>query len=341
MIHWPDEAPWSPSKLLKRILITGASGFIGKYLARAFHRRGYSVIAQVRPSSNIEGLTDLPRLRIVYGALENPSWLSSIDEKIDTVLHLALPNRLNPQTDEGFLRELFGQCPFHLVYFSSICAAGLDFCPQPISETLTETCPPRFLPYDFYGIYKWEVEELVKRCAEKHNFSATLLRPAVVYGPRMHGKSPLPLFRAIRNRNLVLWRGGQNRISFCAIENLVKTTLSIVSHPPPGRRLYHVADPEQMSLREFCGLAADAMGEPLTYREGSTTFVKQVASCVRVTNRIGWTRSFADQYGWSRNTIADTTRLLNDYPDLTFTPTRAALTETVKDCLKTGLLEYQ
>ena len=157
----------------------------------------------------------------------------------------------------------------------------------------------------------------------------------------MHGKSPLPLFRAIRNRNLVLWRGGQNRISFCAIENLVKTTLSIVSHPPPGRRLYHVADPEQMSLREFCGLAADAMGEPLTYREGSTTFVKQVASCVRVTNRIGWTRSFADQYGWSRNTIADTTRLLNDYPDLTFTPTRAALTETVKDCLKTGLLEYQ
>ena len=94
-----------------------------------------------------------------------------------------------------------------------------------------------------------------------------------------------------------------------------------------------------MSLGEFCGLAADAMGEPLVYREGSTTFVRQMGFCARVTNRLGWTRSFADQYGWSRNIVTGTTRLLNDYPDLKFTPTRTALIQAMRDCLQKGLLE--
>ena len=320
------------------MLITGASGFIGRHLAVAFHKKGYPVTVQARASSDLTGLAELPDLRIIYGTLEDPRWLSSL-EKIDIVLHLALPwSTLNAQTDESFLQTLLVHRPFHLVYFSSVCAAGLNYCRQPIQETDTEKFPPRFLPHDFYGIYKWKVEEIVKQYARRHELNATLLRPTVVYGPGDR-KGPLSLFRAIRNDNLMLWHKGENRISFCAIENLVKTTLFLVEHPLLGVRTYHVADPEQMTLKEFCALAAEAMGETLRYRQGSTVFMKPAASLARMTNRLGWTRSFADQYGWAQNIVPDITRLFQDYPNLHFTPTRIALKQAVQYCLSAGDLE--
>ncbi len=76
-----------------RILITGATGFVGAHVARVLVDQGHDVLALVRPTSDLSVLSDL-RLKPILGNLNDPSSLERAVQGIDVLFHVAADYRL-------------------------------------------------------------------------------------------------------------------------------------------------------------------------------------------------------------------------------------------------------
>ena len=139
-------------------------------------------------------------MRLVFGTLEDISWVEKIEGSFNAVFHLALSDvRLDAHEDQRFIDAVMNRGIGRFIYFSSICAAGVDLSPQP----LREECEPLFLAADFYGMYKWDVEQYLRARAAEGAFDAAIIRPTIVYGPGERANL-FQLFQAVRKGNLAL-----------------------------------------------------------------------------------------------------------------------------------------
>jgi nucleoside-diphosphate-sugar epimerase len=318
-------------------LVTGANGFIGKHLCKALSARGDELLAVVRPGSNVEYLSELPNIRFLYGTMEQHSWLNELERPLDAVFHLALNyDRLDPEADRALLDKLVEKGTRRFIYFSSICAAGLDLSPQP----LCESNKPLFWARDFYGQYKWQVEEMIRARAAKSALDAIIIRPTIVYGPGERANL-FQLFEVVRKGNLALWDHGRNLLRFCYIGNLIEAALKIAESNFTGVKTYHVGDLECPSLGEMCELIAEALGMRLTYSNHSLCGGRSRGFLRFVTNRFQLTDSFATHFNfdrWTRRIEADISQLLGDLPNLRFTPVKGAVEITAESYLREGVL---
>jgi nucleoside-diphosphate-sugar epimerase len=244
--------------MTKSILVTGASGFIGKFVVRALAKEGWQVRAAAREPVSV------PAIRGVE-IVAMPDLKSSIDwgpllEGVNHVVHLAgiahapgmLPDdvysRINADSVGTLAKAATGRIE-RLVLMSSVRAqAGLSS-----DHVITEADEPR--PTDVYGRSKLEAERLVG----KSGVGFTVLRPAVVYGPGVKGnisslatlaKTPMPLpFGALDNRRSLL-----------AIENLASAiSLTLTSTHALGET-YLVADREPISVGDMVAAMREGLG---------------------------------------------------------------------------------
>ncbi|MCE9524513.1 MAG: SDR family NAD(P)-dependent oxidoreductase [Planctomycetales bacterium] len=178
-------------------LVTGASGFIGMALARRLLSDGKRVRIYVR---NPAAVTELQQqgAEVVAGDLDDPEGLLRALQGADTVYHLAAMTsatdvkrmlRVNGKGTYNVARACAAQsCPPVLVYVSSISAGG----PTTRGQLRRESDPPA--PISAYGRSKLAGERAVARFAAK--VPTTIVRLAIVYGPRDH--EMLPIFKTIQ-----------------------------------------------------------------------------------------------------------------------------------------------
>jgi nucleoside-diphosphate-sugar epimerase len=171
-----------------RVLVTGATGFVGSHVAQAFVEAGYEVRVGARASSNARWISGLDTERVpldVRGKLED---ISRAVENVDVVVHAAGITRARRAEDyysvnAGGTRRLAtaalraGVRRFVLV--SSLAARGPDGRDHPESD---------------YGRSKLEAETYLLALVGR--METVVLRPAAVYGPR--DTDLLPLFRLAR-----------------------------------------------------------------------------------------------------------------------------------------------
>ena len=171
---------------MKRILITGASGFIGGFLTDEGLNRGWEVTAAVRPSSDRQWLQD-KRLRFLELDFRNESALrEKLREagRFDYIIHNAgstkEPTREryfanNFETTKRFVDVLRanGQSPDKFLYVSSLAAIG----PTGYNQRLVPGQAPR--PVTFYGESKLASEQYL---ASLDDFSWTAVQPTAVLG---------------------------------------------------------------------------------------------------------------------------------------------------------------
>lgn len=171
----------------KIVLVTGGTGFTGRYMLKKLCKLGYEVRAIKRANSNIDDLTDLP-IKWFEGDVYDPVLLDQAMQGINQVYHLAAAYRTTNLPDQELIdvhltstqliAERAQQQPYfeRLVLVSTIGVLGHVENP-PIDEQAP------YNPGDLYQSSKADAEKWLIEFAIKNDLPYTIIRPAAIYGP--------------------------------------------------------------------------------------------------------------------------------------------------------------
>jgi UDP-glucose 4-epimerase len=250
-----------------RVLVTGASGFLGAQLVPALAHGGHEVFAAVRDASRAPA-DGTP----VVVDLERP--LEEADlEPVDAIVHLAQANVPIPEGTRELFRvntastlELldWGRRTGveRFVYASSGSVFGLG------EGTVTEDTLRR--SDDLYAVTKEVAERLVDSYAPSYR-STAILRPFAPYGPTQTGRLIPGLIQRVRDGvPVILNEGGRPHMTPMYVDDAVRAFAAALDLD--GRNALNIAGDEAVSIRELAELIGETLGrEPLF--ESSSNFV--------------------------------------------------------------------
>ncbi len=252
---------------MKRILITGASGFIGSTLADHALARGWEVTAAVRPTSDRSYLTD-PRIRFINLHFDNePALRHELEHagRFDYVAHIAGTTkalspaeyfRINTEYTKRFVDILREDSlrPERFLFLSSLAALGHANG----AERVHPQQPPA--PVTSYGASKLAAEKYLESLPD---FPWTVIQPTAVFGPR---DRDILEFVSLVNKGLELYIGRTpQRGSFIYVDDLVAIMLAALESAPP-RRKYIAADNSRDYTTDDLGAATRAALQKRTLR---------------------------------------------------------------------------
>ncbi len=216
------------SSSIKKVLVTGGSGFIGSHLVGALLARGYETACLLRRDV---GRTTLRgrEIRVFTGNLGDPAGLERAVRGVDAICHLAgntrgpkfwAANALGTANLVGAVSRANPELK-RFVFISSLAAQG----PGPIGLGLTESDPAN--PVSAYGRSKLAAEKSLSGLPP--GTGVTILRPPVVYGPG--DDSPLALIKSIQRGFLPLVCGPEKKFSLLYAADLVRTVTACLERP--------------------------------------------------------------------------------------------------------------
>ena len=242
------------------VLVTGASGFIGRNLTPVLLEEGWIVRRVLRrPPLGPEDM-------LVQSIDGGTNWEEDLRD-VDAVVHLAASVH-RPESDrkQAFYRALNRDGTLRLA--QSAAAAGVDhfIYMSTISVNGSKTNgrgPFREdddpAPKGIYPISKAEAEQGLEAIARTSDLKITVIRPPLVYGPQAPGNFRR-LLAAIRLGLPLPFAAIRNRRAFVGIENLVSFIAHRLAHPERSFEVFLIADDEQVSTPEFARRVAKACG---------------------------------------------------------------------------------
>lgn len=247
--------------LSKSVLIVGAGGFIGGYLAREAVSRGYEVWCGVREGTSLRWLQGL-ELRVVVFDYERPELAMDGMPRWDYVVYnlgatkcvnFADFNRVNYLTLRRFVQALCdtGHVPDKMVYMSSLSALGPgdERGYTPISDRDIPS------PNTRYGTSKIKAETFLETLPA--SFPWVILRPTGVYGP--HEQDYLMMIKAMA-RGLDFGVGFRRQmLTFIYVEDLAAAVFDALQRAP-ARRKYIVSEPRAYTQAQVRRVVARALG---------------------------------------------------------------------------------
>jgi len=246
---------------MKRVLITGGTGFIGANLAGELLRRGFDVRILRRPSSDLRALAGID-VRHVLGDVRDPDSLKEAFRSCDTVFHTAAvvkfwKARWNEQFAVNVIgtRNVVDACRSagveRLVHLSSIAALG-----HPLDRHLADE-NTRFNWGDSVGYkYSKRLAELEVLEGVRQGLEAVIVNPSVIIGERdvnFHGGSLLTNVK--KGTTLFYIDGGMNVVY---VGDVVKGILSAAERGRAGER--YILGGENLTTQEVFTRTAALIG---------------------------------------------------------------------------------
>jgi nucleoside-diphosphate-sugar epimerase len=240
-----------------RVLLTGATGFVGSHAAEAFIQAGYQVRVLVRSRERARAL-EARGIDFVVGSLEEETATRVACVGIDAVVHLAALTHARSDDEyentnvagtRTLLDAAIGAGVNRFVYLSSLAACG----PAIDGRGVRDGDPPR--PLTQYGRSKLAGERVCMEAGDR--IGVVILRAPAVYGPR--DTDLYHFFRLARTGVIPVPTGPPRRLQMVHVTDLARALVHAV-RAPAAAGVYHIADPQSYTWDEVGRMVGDAVG---------------------------------------------------------------------------------
>lgn len=251
---------------MKRVIVTGASGFVGTALCSRLCLDGVEVTAAVRDKN---AATSCNAGNVTVGEIGPDTRWQEVLAGQDAVVHLAARVHLMEEVaddplaayravnTEGTLnlaRQAVVAGVRRFIYLSSVKVNG-----EGGARPYTEHDFPE--PLGPYAISKYEAEEGLKAISLETGLEVVILRPPLVYGPGVKANF-LAMMRWIYKGVPLPLAGVQNARSLVALDNLVDLIATCLNHPAAANQTFLVSDGEDLSTADLLTRMGGALGSP-------------------------------------------------------------------------------
>ncbi len=220
----------------KKILVTGATGFIGRHLCDFLLNNGFFVRALVRQGSSTI-LKPNRNLEQRVGDLFDPEFLSKTCEDIDVIVHLAGIAHAISSTHEQ-LHKINVDSTKLLVTAAEEQEVGVFVF---MSSSVAATTNTQGFAASSYGSAKLAAEKLVMSHQKSGNMKCTILRPVNVYGQGMRGNIALLISLVLRRLAPPLPRL-RTSISLVGVEDVCDAIILVIMSESAGGKIYTLTD---------------------------------------------------------------------------------------------------
>lgn len=246
-----------------RVVVTGASGFVGQALCSSLRARGMVLRPLVRAASEGDSVAtavgDIGLNTDWSAALADASAVIHCAARVhvmeeSTVDSLANFRKVNVEGTRHLAQQAAAMGVRRLVYLSSIKVNGEATTPDAPFTAFSAASPE-----DPYSVSKWEAECGLRKVADETGLEIVIVRPPLVYGPGVRANFRR-LVQAVE-RGLPLPFGCvNNRRSFVALENLIDLLIRCVDHTAAAGQTFLVSDDYDVSTPQLIHRISNAIG---------------------------------------------------------------------------------
>lgn len=248
---------------MSKILVTGATGFIGRHLVPELLNAGHEVCCAV--SQKVDWIK-ADQVQVDKLEVQN-DWSKALHQ-VDIVIHMAARVHIMQKDSKNSLNEYYqinSKATKNLaeqaaknqvkrfIFISSIKVNGEFTLPcSPLTEK------SRVKPEDPYSESKLQAERYLQAIAQNTDMEIVILRPTLVYGPGVSANF-LRLLK-LAGKNCPLPFGSvHNKRNFLYIDNLVSAITAVLTAPKAANQTYLIADDEPLSLKNMLKLIGNGM----------------------------------------------------------------------------------
>lgn len=268
-----------------KVLITGASGFIGKQMCNELISKQFPFTAAVRTVSSIDQLT---QNIIATGDMNGSTQWQEALAGIDTVVHLAARAHVMYETVQDPWAEYHAvnvEATLNLAKQAIQAGAKRFIFLSTIKVNGEETHQKSFSPFDvpapldFYGKSKLAAELALQALAKESMLELVIIRSPLVYGPHV-GANFYKLMQLTQLGLPLPFKGVYNQRSMVALDNLVDLLITCITHPAAAHQTFLVSDDDDLSLSRLVGLIAKAMDKRVWLLPAPIKFIQILAAMV-------------------------------------------------------------
>jgi len=241
-----------------KILLTGASGFLGKNLGATLVAQNHLVLGVVRNTSlksehmrlahivNIDGTTDWKEIAVGCEAVIHTAARVHIQQKAHSPQTDNLYHSLNIDGTLNLARQAAAYGVRRFIFISTIKVNGER---TTLGHPFRVTDVPN--PQDPYGVSKLEAEIGLREIAQQTGMEVVIIRPPLIYGPGVKGNFQTLLNLVSKRAPLPFGGITSNRRSFVGLDNLISLITVCLSHPSAANQTFLVSDNEDVSTAEL------------------------------------------------------------------------------------------
>ena len=240
----------------KRILVTGANGFVGKHLTKKLIENNYEVIASSRKKLNISGLKD----QFLINTLdENVDWTKALDG-CSTIIHLAARAHITNEKTKNSINKYkkINTCA-SINLAKQAAKAGIKkfIFISTIGVNGSKTNGLPFLyndepkPHSPYSVSKYEAEKGLKEICNKSDMMAMIIRPPLIYDAHAPGNIAA-LVKVIKLGLPLPFLNNKNKRSIISLNNLNELILKSIEYDGKlNNNIFLASDDKLISTKDL------------------------------------------------------------------------------------------
>ena len=254
------------------ILVTGASGFVGRAIARRLLGMGARVRVLVRSKAKLREAGFSPEnelgLEVIEGDLLDGPVVRRCCEGVSAIVHAAAkvgdggPPDEYLQINVDAQRDLLASISWPGPFQKFVLVSSLGVYPARNHNGTDESAPISTTGIDPYTRSKAIGEREFVRWCEERKFPGVVLRPGFVYGPGDRTVLPRIVAR-LRSGHFAFFGSGNQCLNNTWVENLVDAVILALEKDTVPGDVFNITDDPLVTKKQFIGAVAKALGLPL------------------------------------------------------------------------------